>query len=510
MKFLACLPHMVWTARPDGSLTSFNPVCFEYFQLEHEDLKDWEWQKIVHPEDLAECLRRWSHALETGDPYEYEFRLRRADGVYRWFLARALPCHDGAGNIVGWVGSCTDIQEKKDVEEHLVAARTELEELFRAFMDDNPAVAWMKDSQGRYVYINETLQRIYQVKADDVLGRTDEDVLPSEVARDLQANDQKVMASGCPVDSLERIPDPEGTVRTWKVWKFPFQSPGGQSFVGGLAFDITDQVEAEAALRRSEAEFRNLVENAGDAIFTLSLEQKFTSLNPAFEEITGWDRAKWLGKKFLPILHPDDRRLSEEVFTKTMRGESTKALELRVINPNGHSVSVELSVVPMTTPENRVVGVLGVGRDVTQRRQLEEQLRQMQRLDSIGRLAAGIAHDFNNILTIQQGYLSSLLNKEELSGEVKQSLGEIAEASERAASLTRQLLLFSRRQVMQPQLLNLNDVIRNLSRMLERILGEDITLIMQYAGEVPPIEADPGMVEQVLMNLVVNARDAMP
>ena len=231
---------------------------------------------------------------------------------------------------------------------------------------------------------------------------------------------------------------------------------------------------------------------------------------PAFESITGWSRNDWIGRSIVPLLHPLDVPVALDSLQRIVRGGRVPNFELRVAARKGGHVPIEMTITPQVQGE-RIVGILGIGRDVAERKRLEEQVRQMQKLDSIGQLAAGIAHDFNNILTVQQGYVSLLrANPRGDDSDRTEALRQVAEASERAANLTRQLLLFSRKQVIQPRTLNLNDEIAPMTKMLSRVLGEHISLQFNYASNLPTIDADAGMIEQVLVNLAVNARDAMP
>ena len=275
----------------------------------------------------------------------------------------------------------------------------------------------------------------------------------------------------------------------------------------GAMVDVTERKQAQAQIRESEDRYRQLVEDIPDAIFTLSLAGTVTSSNPAGEALVGWSREEWVGRAFAPLVHEADRARAADLFRRVIAGERPPASELRIIKASGEVVDVELKVMPRLSG-GTVVGVLGVGRDITERKRLEEQLRQSQKMDAIGQLSGGVAHDFNNLLTVIQ--CNAMLIGSDDEGENKQRAADIMHASERAAILTRQLLLVSRKQVMQPTTLDLNDVVRNLSRMLERVLGEHIEVRARYADDLPLLRADAGMMEQVLLNLVVNARDAMP
>jgi len=388
-------------------------------------------------------------------------------------------------------------------------ALRESEARFQAFMRNSPAVAWIKDDVGRYVYVNDTLTSVYKTSANDVLGRTDAELLPPEVADRLTENDAKVLAAQKPAELVEEIPVPDGGTRFWHVWKFPFRHAKRGHYVGGLAFDVTERIETENELRHSEERYRSLVECARDSIFAIAPTGVLTSLNDAFERITGWRREQWVGKEFTGMVAEEDLQHSMDLFHTVLAGESPPSFELQILASDGKKIPMEFTATPQKR-EGAVIGVLGIGRDIRERRLLEDQLRQVQKLDSIGRLAAGIAHDFNNILTVQQGCISLLLMEDGLPRQTVEMLEQIADSADRAAALTRQLLLFSRKQVMQFQEVYPHEIVADLAKMLHRILGEDVELCLCCDDALPPVHADPGMLEQVIMNLAVNARDAMP
>jgi hypothetical protein len=268
--------------------------------------------------------------------------------------------------------------------------------------------------------------------------------------------------------------------------------------------------EAEQALRISEELYRRLVENARDGIFTLTAGGQVSSVNQACETMTGWNREQCLGKTFVEFIHPDNLPQATAWLQTTLEGKNPPPVELQLRSNRGNGfITLEVTSTALLDAD-QITGILCIARDVTERRHLEEQLRQAQKMESIGQLAGGVAHDFNNLLTVIHGHAALLIGDTEFNTKHHEALREIARASDRAASLTRQLLAFSRKQPMQVKEVDLNDAVSDITRMLQRVLGEPITLHCEYSPKLPSVKADQSMLEQVIMNLAVNARDAMP
>jgi PAS domain S-box-containing protein len=289
-----------------------------------------------------------------------------------------------------------------------------------------------------------------------------------------------------------------------------------------LAMDISfalEGCEREGARQRaieqlsfSEVRFRELAETIEDVFWiTDPAKNRMLYISPAYEKIWGRtcqslaeDPSSWLA-----AIHADDReRISHAAATRQVAG--TYDEEYRVVRPDGQIRWVRDQAFPVRNAAGEVERVLGVARDITERRKLEDQFRQSQKMEAIGQLAGGVAHDFNNLLAamLMQTELTSTI--EVLPAEAREGLKDIRTTIQRAANLTRQLLLFSRRQVMQPRDLDLNEVVTNLAKLLQRIIGEDVRLQLNLHSSPLVTRADAGMLEQVLMNLAVNARDAMP
>ncbi len=277
-----------------------------------------------------------------------------------------------------------------------------------------------------------------------------------------------------------------------------------------LAMEASERRRAEAALRESEVRYRELWQNALDGIFTLDLQGRITSANAAARRLIGVSASGASKRPFTEFLDPADAARTQAAYEGILRGETPAVpFPFAIIRPSGERVLVEATAQRIER-RGELVECLAIVRDVTQRRYLEAQLQQSQKMEAIGRLAGGVAHDFNNLLTAIIGYAQMASLRPDMSPAAAVDLREISSAAHRAAALTRQLLAFSRKQVLEPRVLDVNRVVSGIEGLLRRLIGEDIEFFTILQPGLRHVLADPGQLEQVILNLVVNARDAMP
>jgi PAS domain S-box-containing protein len=266
-----------------------------------------------------------------------------------------------------------------------------------------------------------------------------------------------------------------------------------------------------ALLRESEERFRTMFAAAPTSIMLFDTEGRIVAANRSAEAMLGWSEDELVGRTPATFRDPSDREEGDRAFGELVRGErDAYRREATFVGREGTPVVTRLANALVRDADGKPAYLIGMAEDVTEQRQLEEQLRQSQKLEAIGRLAGGVAHDFNNMLTAIGGYTALALEHAPAGSTLHGDLEEIRKAADRAALLTRQLLAFSRKQVLLPELLNLNGVVLELESMLRPLIGEDVELTTRLDPALGPIEADPGQLHQVVMNLVVNARDAMP
>jgi PAS domain S-box-containing protein len=389
------VPHHVWTARPDGSLNWFNPRVYEYAGYGPGELDGEKWGQIVHLDDVPVAVAAWTRAVSSGEPYEIEFRLRRADGVYRWFLARAVPARDPQGRIIRWIGTNTEVHDQK-----LIAAQ--LAEL------------------------NATLEQRVEEKTRE---------------RD----------------------------RIWNV--------------------------------------------SQDLLVVADRNGVWRTVNPAWTKTLGWSEAELLNRTSEWLQHPDDGGRTQAEVNSLIRGNLTVRFENRFRHKDGSYRWLSWTGVPDRDH------LYGVARDVTAERvaaerlkATEEALLQSQKMEAVGQLTGGIAHDFNNLLTGIVGSLDLLQTRlsQGRTDNVARYIDAAMTSANRAAALTHRLLAFARRQPLIPKSVDANRLVVSLEDLLRRTIGETIDLAIVASDDLWGTFCDPNQLESGLLNLAINARDAMP
>jgi two-component system, cell cycle sensor histidine kinase and response regulator CckA len=383
---------------------------------------------------------------------------------------------------------------------------------YRALFDTHPAPMWTFDEQTlRFLAVNEAVVLRYGYSRAELLEMSVRDVIPTAAA-DRLAED---ITWGGP-DSSEVLNwdhrTKAGAILPLEVVTTRFESDGrGVRMV--VATDITDRRRAEEALRQSEERLRNVLKHIPSGVFWKDRASIYMGCNDRVARDRGLDVAGEV------VGRTDDDLTAVPEEAETSRASDRHVVESGdpLLNceethtlPGGAKAVFLTSRVPMRDSDGAVIGVLGVYQDVTERKRLEAQLRQSQKMEAIGRLAGGIAHDFNNLLTIISGNVHLIQHLPPGDPEFPQLIDDVRDAADRAAALTRQLLMFSRKQPSRPVALDLNDIVTGLASMLKRLIGERITVRTHLAPSAIRVKADRGQIEQVLMNLAINAKDAMP
>ncbi len=624
----------------EGHITTYNNRFLEMWRIPAELMAQADDQVILkvvmdqlqEPEKFSQRVRELYHRPEEESYDTLHFK----DGRVYDRVARPQRLGD---KIIGRVWSFRDVTEHQHAQDSMRHER----QLLRTLIDLAPDFIFVKDTESRYLVVNESLAKCYRQQPAEMLNHTDADFLPSEMAAHFRASEQKVLAAETFCTFEDSIAFPDGQPRTVVTNMVAFRNPQGKiAGLVGIGRDITRQQLAEKSMRLQSF----ALETAANAIVITDPKGNIEWANPAFsrssgytlteslgrnprelvrsgrhgkefyqamweticagnvwhgeltnrrkdgslyleemtitplhdgknqithfvaikqditqrrrmeeelrqsaertqfymhrmplafiafdsdflvaewnhaaEEIFGWSAAEAMGQHAYKLIVPPEVQPHVDYVWKEIIESGNMASHS--INENitkpGNRITCEWRNTPWRDAKGEICGSLSIVTDITEklraekeRQNLETQLRQSQKMEAVGQLSGGIAHDFNNILTVIQGNAALLQGLDLQPSEIRDCSNQIARAGERAASLTRQLLMFARKQQMQPVNLDLNETVVQMTKMLQRILGEDISLRSEYSPALPQINADVGMMEQIILNLAVNARDAMP
>ncbi len=408
------------------------------------------------------------------------------------------------GKPVGRVWSFRDVTEREHTQQELQRTVSLQQSTIESTADGILVV----DLTGRIVTFNKRFGSLWHIPQNLLEARSDVPVLAmaTEQLKDPEAFQRKVqeLYADTEAECFDVLEFKDG--RVFERYSCPQRLDGVPIGRVWSFRDVSERKQAEKSLLK----LSRAVEQTADSVFITDLAGTIEYVNPAFEAMTGYTREEVIGKT--PRILKSGQHNTEfyaNLWKTILSGRDFSGV---LVNrrKNGEQYHTEKTISPIKDGEGKIMHFVSTERDISERKELEARLRQSQKMEAFGQLAAGVAHDFNNILTVIQGNMSLLQMGQLTRAEQASASVEISRAAERAANLTRQLLTFSRRQPMQSQDLDLNGVVANVTKMLQRLIGEDIALETRYAPGGAPIHADPGMMEQVLMNLAVNSRDAMP
>ena len=414
-----------------------------------------------------------------------------------------VPFLNADGTFGGYHGIDRDITERKRAEEALRQSEEKYRTLFDTIAD---AIYVIDQETGRILDVNTAATKMYGYDRDEWLKMKNVDV-SAEPEKTSKAT--RKVPDHIPIRYHKKK---DGTIFPVEMGLAAFMYKGRQTIIG-TSRDITERAKAEEALRESEEQLRSITNTAKDAIIMMDDEGKISYWNPAAEEIFGYSAQEAIGKELHSLIVPekylDDFRKGFTEFKKTGKGAAIeKTVELEALKKDGTEIYVELSLSAIQH-KGRWQAV-GIVRDMSEKKQLEDQFRQAQKMEAVGRLAGGVAHDFNNLLTVISGNADLALMSLDPIDPLRRDLEQVKNASVRAANLTGQLLAFSRKQTIQPKVLDLNSIAQDMEKMLRRLIREDIELDIVLLPDLWSVKVDRGQVEQVIANLTVNARDAMP
>jgi PAS domain S-box-containing protein len=495
----------------------------------------------AHPDDRERVAVAYRQSLDprNGGVYQIEYRVIDPAGGERWVSARGRTLFDGTGKPVHMLGVTLDITAERRREEELRQAQEALrhshdeleqrvEERTRDLAETNarlraseeqqrrlfaraPVPMHALDSERRVVAVNDAWLRLFGYAREEVIGRAITDFhAPGEAA--LHDVRWQELLRGNELRDLERRFTKKSGEAFEALVSVHLERDEDGNFLRTITttIDITARKRAEAAARHERQLSELLIECGTEGIIGLDRDMRYIVWNPAMEAMSGLARAQVLGRHLFELRPDLAGSLVENAWRATMEGKRTTLRDrLYDFAPAGRRGYCDVDFAPLYGSHRNIIGGFAFLRDTTERRHIEEQLRQAQKMEAVGQLTGGVAHDFNNLLTVIIGNIENLQRYVPQRAEAQRMIAAIMRASTRAATLTHRLLAFARRQPLEPRAVDINKLVANMSELLRRALGETIMIETVLAGGLWPTLADPNQLENALLNLAVNARDAM-
>ena len=495
------MPIHVWSADIDG-VVDFAGSNLANFSGKPRAMILHQWRELLHPDDRASVKEAWAHSVKTGDPYHIDFRLKRRDGSYVWYKNQATALRDEHGQIKRWLGSSIDIDDLHRYREQSERLATQ----FRHTVESITDAFFTLDHDFRFTYLNHKAAEILEVSVGDLLG----EVIWEKCLIGYHSPFVQQYRTSAETHQKIHFEEffPPGD-KWLEVHVYP--SPDGLTVYFS---DITEQRKEREQLML----LKTAVSRLNDIIIITEAEPldgpgpKTVYVNEAFEKLTGYAPQEIIGQS-PRLLQGPKTDLKELKRIKTAL-EDRKPVYAQLVNytKSGEEYWIELEIVPLADDTGHYTHLVAIQRDITQQKKMQEQLLTAQKMESIGQLTGGISHDFNNLLTVILGNAELLHYTllDEGRGDLAELADTICNASEKGATLTRNLLAFARKQPLSPSLIQIADLLTDMSPILRTSLGDRSLLKVELNNHLWPVIIDPSQLESALLNLAINARDAMP
>ena len=491
----------------DGVIKWANPATEDLLGYRADDVVG------VHARDLVEPADRdaWQVLVDglfddPSVPVRGTFRCRHKDGSVRWTegVARNLLQEPRVGGIVVYY---RDVSSRKATEQQL----KDTEDRYGHLVSSATDVIFEADAEGYFRFVNPQTLKVFEFAQDEVIGRRFTEFIRADYRPQILHHYYRQTRDGRLNSYVEFPAITKSGKEVWlgqNAWIIT-DATGKLTGMQAVARDITERRNTEEALRAAEAKYRALVEQSLMGVYIMQ-DERLVYVNPKAAAMLGYTQDELVGLTApFAFLHELDRPLVREQLARLDPDRMPSVqLAIRGVRKDGEVIQVEAFC--SITEYGNARAILTTVHDISDRVKLEDQLRHAQKMEAVGRLAGGIAHDFNNLLTAIRGNAELMSHRVKKDPAMAAEVGEILHAADRAASLTRQLLAFSRKQVLQPVALDMNAIVGGVSRMARRIIGTDMQMRIDLAPSIAKVLADPAQIEQVLLNLIVNARDAMP
>ena len=520
---------LVDVEKEDQPITYVNPAFCEMTGYSREETIGQNCRFLSGADKDQRGAQELREAVAERRPCTVLLRNYRKDGGFLWNIVSISPICGHVGAVTYYVGILHDVTERKEAElillqskeelERIVNERTaalrESEERLRLFVENAPVGVAMFDRDMRYLAHSRQWQKEFHVEELNLIGRLHYDVFP-DIPEQKKEIHRRCLAGFSERCDRDTVVNSNGSVEYFRWAIQPWRNSSGE--IGGLVFfreTITERLLADRALIESEERFRQIATSISHIFWVFSLpDEKFLYFSPAFETIWGRKREQGAGPKaWINDIHNEDRQHVYDIYQQCVRDPNSverTEFEFRIVRPDGDIRWLYVRGMSVRSDDHGDYRITGIAEDVTETKALESQVLQSQKLNAVGRLAGGIAHDFNNLLLVISYSCEQLLNQLSNDDPRRKNAVAISESGARAAALTRQLLAFSRKQVLDLVLVDINELIVQSEQILRGVLRNNITLTFSLSSTPTWVNADPGQLDQVLLNMILNAQDAMP
>jgi PAS domain S-box-containing protein len=515
------IPGLVWSALPDGEVEFCNQRWLDYTGMSFNEMRGWEWATAIHPQDITDLREGWRTALVRSTSFRAEARMRRADGCYRWFLIQAVPLRDSGGRVIRWYGTNTDVEDLKLAQEELQKQTSRLDQLF----EQAPEAVAVLSTDDRIVRVNKEFTRMFGYEPDEVLQRPVNDLIVPEAQIGGSRAYTRLLKQGgrVEVETVRRHKD--GTEIDVSLLAISVRTTSGEHVLNYAIYrDITERKRAEERLRESEARFQAMADTAPVLIWMTGTDGLCNYFNKPWLEFTGRTMEQEVGLAWTEGVHPDDVQGCFDGFLPAFHARKPFRMEYRLRRADGEYRWVIESGIPRYTGAGEFAGYIGSNIDITELkraeaerqrlRELEADLARINRVSMMGELAASLAHE------IKQPIAAALTNAKTCVRWLRRETPDIAEGCEaalrmihdatRAAEVIDRVRSLYRRDTSDRELLDVNDIIREMIVLLrDKADRNSISMRTELDSELPLITADRVQLQQVLMNLILNAIEAM-
>ena len=495
----------VYITTREGKFIDANQSTLDLFGYTREEMRRLKAHKLYADPLNSRTFQK--EVEQKGFVRDYEVKLHKKDGTEMDCLFTVSVRRANDGSILGYYGIIRDITESKRAEKSL----RESEQKYKTILKSIEEGYFEVDIAGNFTFVNDSMCKILGYSQDELIGMNNRKYMDEDNARKVYQGFNKVYKTGIPSKVLDwELIRKDETKRFVEISVSLIRdSEGHRIGFRGILRDVTEKKKIEAELIQTRNFLQNIFDSSIDGITTTDLHGNVMFTSPRVKNILGYEQNEIIGKK-IHFLYSNGIEDAKTIMKELTEKGELRNHEMKLIRKDGELIDINLSASLLMDERGEVIGTIGIYRDITEKKKLEAQLLQAQKMEAIGILAGGVAHDFNNILQTIRGHTDLAMMKLDETDPLYRDLKQIDLSAGRAASLTRQLLLFSRRQQMEFTPINLNTMVENLLKMLHRLIGEDISIKTELDPELWTVQADAGTIEQVIMNLTVNARDAMP